>query len=106
MITVELKERSLSLLRLLTSSCIDVEAAELLLEGEMLDVLLDLQAVMLVGMEAEERGGEELINPDLAYERYRSNMPEFGDLQEERQYLLQPDYKHYMKQGMRLLSLS
>lgn len=101
-----LQERSLSLLRLLTNSYIDADVAKLLLDEEPLEILLDIQAVMVMGMAAAETGIEDLfVEPWGAYEKHRSIIPEIGDLQDEVEWMLQPDYKQYLQIGMRMLSL-
>lgn len=102
---VEMQDRSLSLLRLLTNSYIGKEAAELLLEGEELASVLDLQAVMILGMDAEEKGEEVSADPKITYDRIRRRMPTIGNHYDEVQYLLQPGYQQHLKTGMEVLAL-
>lgn len=99
-------DRSLSLLRLLTSSYIDEEAAELLLAGEPMDILLDIQTVMVIGMAATEAGREDVfVDPKGVYEKHRRIIPAIGDREDEVHWMLQPDYKSYLQSGMRVLFL-
>lgn len=99
-------DRSLSLLRLLTNSYIDEEAAELLLDGEPMDILLDIQAVMVIGMAATEAGREDVFaDPEGMYVKHRRILPVIGDREDEVQWMLQPGYKSYLRSGMHMLSL-
>ncbi len=103
--SAKLKDRGISLLRLITNSCIDKDAAELLLDGEPLETILDLQTVMLIGIVSEEREEDTLSNPEETYKRCRERTKVIGDYYEEIQYLLQPEYKYYLIRGMRVLGL-
>ena len=101
-----MRDRSLSLLRLLTNSYIDPDVAKLLLDEESMEILLDIQAVMVMGMAAVEIGREDIFaEPWDMYEKNRTIIPVLGDLQEEVEWMLQPDYKQYLQIGMRMLSL-
>ena len=101
-----IRDRSLSLLRLLTNSYIDTDVAKLLLDEESMEILLDIQAVMVMGMAAVEIGREDIFaEPWDMYEKNRTIIPVLGDLQEEVEWMLQPDYKQYLQIGMRMLSL-
>lgn len=101
-----MRDRSLSLLRLLTNSYIDPDVAKLLLDEESMEILLDIQAVMVMGMAAVEIGREDVFaEPWDMYEKHRTIIPLLGDLQEEVEWMLQPDYKQYLQIGMRMLSL-
>ena len=102
----QIPERSLSLLRLLTNYCIDKDAASILLDGEPMEVILDIQTVLLIGIVAEEHEEDALPDPQGTYERRRARTQVIGDYYEEIQYLLQPKYKHYLKKGMEVLWLS
>lgn len=105
-IGVNMRERSLSLLRLLVSAYVEADAAELLLSDEPMEILLDIQAVMVMGMGAMEIGREDIFaEPWTMYEKHRAIIPIMGDLNEEVQWMLQPDYKQYLQIGMRMLSL-
>lgn len=101
-----MRDRSLSLLRLLTNSYIDPDVAKLLLDEESMEILLDIQAVMVMGMAAVEIGREDVFaEPWDMYEKHRTIIPVLGDLQEEVEWMLQPYYKQYLQIGMRMLSL-
>ena len=101
-----IRDRSLSLLRLLTNSYIDTDVAKLLLDEESMEILLDIQAVMVMGMAAVETGREDIFaEPWDMYEKNRTIIPVLGDLQEEVEWMLQPYYKQYLQIGMRMLSL-
>ena len=101
-----MRDRSLSLLRLLTNSYIDPDVAKLLLDEESMEILLDIQAVMVMGMAAVEIGREDIFaEPWDMYEKHRTIIPVLGDLQEEVEWMLQPYYKQYLQIGMRILSL-
>lgn len=101
-----MRDRSLSLLRLLTNSYIDAEVAKLLLEEESMEILLDIQSVMVMGMAAVETGREDIfVEPWDMYEKHRTIIPLLGDLQEEIEWILQPEYKQYLRSGMCMLSL-
>ena len=101
-----MRDRSLSLLRLLTNSYIDPDVAKLLLDEESMEILLDIQAVMVMGMAAVEIGRKDIFaEPWDMYEKHRTIIPVLGDLQEEVEWMLQPDYKQYLQIGMRMLSL-
>lgn len=102
---VQIPERSLSLLRLLTNYYIDKDAASILLDGEPMEVILDIQTVLLIGIVAEEREEDTLPDPQGTYERCRARAQVIGDYYEEIQYLLQPQYKHHLKKGMEILWL-
>ena len=101
-----MRDRSLSLLRLLTNSYIDPDVAKLLLDEESMEILLDIQAVMVMGMAAVEIGREDIFAEQWdMYEKHRTIIPVLGDLQEEVEWMLQPDYKQYLQIWMRMLSL-
>lgn len=101
-----MRDRSLSLLRLLTNSYIDPDVAKLLLDEESMEILLDIQAVMVMGMAAVEIGREDIFAETWdMYEKHRTIIPVLGDLQEEVEWMLQPYYKQYLQIGMRMLSL-
>lgn len=103
---MNMRERSLSLLRLLTNAYVEADAAELLLSDEPMEILLDIQAVMVMGMAAVETGREDIFaEPWAMYEKHRTILPVVGDLSEEVQWMLQPDYKQFLQIGMRMLSL-
>ena len=78
----------------------------ILLDGEPMEVILDIQTVLLIGIVAEEREEDTLPDPQGTYERCRARTQVIGDYYEEIQYLLQPQYKHYLKKGMEILWLS
>ena len=84
----QIPERSLSLLRLLTNYYIDKDAASILLDGEPMEVILDIQTVLLIGIVAEEREEDTLPDPQGTYERCRARTQVIGDYYEEIQYLL------------------
>ena len=101
-----MRDRSLSLLRLLTNSYIDPDVAKLLLDEESMEILLDIQAVMVMGMAAVEIGREDIFAEQWDMdEKHRTIIPVLGDLQEEVEWMLQPDYKQYLQIWMRMLSL-
>lgn len=103
---IDMRERSLSLLRLLINFYIDQDVAKLLLEEEPIDILLDIQAVMVMGMIGAEIGREDVFSdPQSMYEKHRTIIPVMGDIQEEVEWMLQPEYKRYLQIGMRMLSL-
>lgn len=103
---MDMRERSLSLLRLLINSYIDQDVAKLLLEEEPIDILLDIQAVMVMGMIGAEVGREDVFSdPQRMYEKHRTIIPIMGDIQEEVEWMLQPEYKRYLQIGVRMLSL-
>lgn len=98
--------KGLSYLRFLTNRLIDEEVAEVLLENADLEKILDIQAVMIIGMEAIEQGKDAPFdNPETVYSRCRQKLPAFEDREEEIQYLLQPHYKQYLQAGMRVLTI-
>lgn len=99
--------RSLPYLRMLTNTLIDEEVAEVLLEDADLEKILDLQAVMIIGMEASEQGDyTPYENPGSVYEACRRKLPSFDDREEEIRYLLQPEYKQFLQAGMQALKLN
>lgn len=105
-IGMNMQDRSLSLLRLLTNSYIDADIAKLLLDEEPMEILLDIQAVMVMGMAAVDIGREDLFcKPREMYVKHRSTIPVIGNLSEEVQWMLQPEYKRYLQTGVRMLSL-
>ena len=79
----QIPERSLSLLRLLTNYCIDKDTASILLDGEPMEVILDIQTVLLIGIVAEEREEDALPDPQGTYERCRARTQVIGDYYEE-----------------------
>lgn len=98
--------RSLPYMRMLTNALIDEEVAEVLLENADMEKILDIQAVMIIGMEAIEQGNEAPCeDPAVVYGKCRRKLPAFDDRMEEIQYLLQPDYKEYLRLGMQVLLL-
>ena len=103
---MNMRERSLSLLRLLTCAYVEADAAELLLSDEPMEILLDIQAVMVMGMAAAECGREDIfLEPRHMYEKHRTILPVIGDINEEVQWMLQPGSKSYLESGMRMLAL-
>ena len=103
---MNMRERSLSLLRLLTSAYVEADAAELLLSDEPMEILLDIQAVMVMGMAAAECGREDIfLEPRHMYEKHQKILPVIGNINEEVQWMLQPGYKSYLESGMRMLAL-
>ena len=78
-----------------------------LLESTEVEKILDIQAVMIIGMEVIEKGVESPYqNPAAVYENRRRGIPVFDDREEEIRYLLQPEYKQFLQAGMQALNLS
>lgn len=99
--------RSLPYLRMLTNTLIDEEVAEVLLEDAGLEKILDIQTVMIIGMEASEQGEYTPYEcPGSVYETCRRKLPSFDDRQDEIQYLLQPEYKEFLRMGMKVLMIT
>lgn len=97
-------KRSLPYFRMLTNVLIDEEVAEVLLENTDLEKILDIHAVMIIGMEAAEQGKETPFEcPESVYEACRRKLPSFEDREEEIRYLLQPEYKAFLQTGMQVL---
>ena len=100
-------ERSLPYMRMLLNSLVDEEVALVLLESTEVEKILDIQAVMIIGMEVIEKGVESPCqNPVAVYEDRRRCIPVFDDREEEIRYLLQPEYKQFLQAGMQALNLS
>ena len=100
-------ERSLPYMRMLLNSLVDEEVALVLLESTEVEKILDIQAVMIIGMEVIEKGVESPCqNPAAVYENRRRGIPVFDDREEEIRYLLQPEYKQFLQAGMQALNLS
>lgn len=101
-----LNQKELSYLRFLTNRLIDEEVAGAMLEDTDLKMILDIQAVMIIGMEAMERGRDTpWEDPTAVYGKCRRKLPAFDEKLEEIRYLLQPGYKEYLRQGMQVLSI-
>ena len=99
-------ERSLPYMRMLLNSLVDEEVALVLLESTEVEKILDIQAVMIIGMEVIEKGVESPYqNPPAVYENRRRGIPVFDDSEEEIRYLLQPEYKQFLQAGMQALNL-
>ena len=102
-----INHKELSYLRFLTNRLIDEEVAGAMLANADLEIILDIQAVMIIGMEAAERGHETPYDcPESVYEACRRKLPSFDDREEEIQYLLQPEYKQFLQAGMQALKLN
>ena len=100
-------ERSLPYMRMLLNSLVDEEVALVLLESTEVEKNLDIQAVMIIGMEVIEKGVESPCqNPAAVYEDRRRCIPVFDDREEEIRYLLQPEYKQFLQAGMQALRLN
>ena len=54
----QMTERSLPYMRMLLNSLVDEEVALVLLESTEVEKILDIQAVMIIGMEVIEKGVE------------------------------------------------
>ena len=68
-----------------------------------MEKILDIQAVMIIGMEVIEKGVESPYqNPAAVYENRRRGIPVFDDREEEIRYLLQPEYKQFLQAGMEI----
>ena len=101
-----INQKELSYLRFLTNRLIDEEVAGEMLANADLEIILDIQAVMIIGMEVIEKGVESLYqNPAAVYENRRRGIPVFDDGEEEIRYLLQPEYKQFLQAGMQALNL-
>lgn len=99
-------ERSLPYMRMLLNSLVDEEVGLVLLESTEVEKILDIQAVMIIGMEVIEKGVESPYqNPAAVYENRRRGIPVFDDNEEEIRYLLQPEYKQFLQAGMQALNL-
>ena len=93
-------------MRMLLNSLVDEEVALVMLESTEVEKILDIQAVMIIGMEAAERGSVTPYDcPESVYEACRRKMPSFDDRDEEIRYLLQPEYKQFLQAGMQALNL-
>ena len=102
----QMTERSLPYMRMLLNSLVDEEVALVLLESTEVEKILDIQAVMIIGMEVIEKGVESLYqNPAAVYENRRRSILVFDDREEEIRYLLQPEYKQFLQAGMQALNL-
>lgn len=100
-------ERSLPYMRMLLNALADEEVALVLLESTEVEKILDIQAVMIIGMEAIENGRElPFEDPEAVYTKRRRGIPAFDDREEEIRYLLQPDYKEYLQAGMQALTIN
>ena len=100
-------ERSAPYIRMLLNPLIDEEVAQVLLESTEVEKILDIQAVMIIGMEVIENGMESSYqDPAAVYDDRRRYLPVFDDVEEEIQYLLQPEYKEYLQAGMHALTLN
>lgn len=100
-------ERSLPYMRMLLNSLVDEEVALVLLESTEVEKILDIQAVMIIGMEVIEKGVESpYLNPAAVYEDRRRCIPVFEDREEEIRYLLQPEYKQFLQAGMQAMRLN
>ena len=98
--------KGLSYLRFLVNRLVDEDVAGAMLESVDLETILDIQAVMIIGMEAIEKQMELSYQDPLAvYEERRRSLPVFEDREEEIQYLLQPEYKQFLQAGMKVLKL-
>ena len=103
----QMTERSLPYMRMLLNSLVDEEVALALLESTEVEKILDIQAVMIIGMGVIEKGVEfPYQNPAAVYENRRRGIPVFDDSEEEIRYLLQPEYKQFLQAGMQALNLS
>ena len=101
-----INQKELSYLRFLTNRLIDEEVAGEMLANADLEIILDIQAVMIIGMEVIEKGVESPCqNPAAVYENRRRGIPVFDDREEEIRYLLQPEYKQFLQAGMQALNL-
>lgn len=99
--------KGLSYLRFLTNRLVDAEVAGAMLENVDLEIILDIQAVMIIGMQVIENGMElSYQDPAAVYEERRRAIPVFNDREEEIRYLLQPEYKEYLQAGMHALTLN
>lgn len=99
--------KGLSYLRFLTNRLVDAEVAGAMLENVDLEIILDIQAVMIIGMQMIENGMElSCQDPAVVYEERRRAIPVFNDREEEIRYLLQPEYKEYLQAGMQALTLN
>lgn len=88
------------------NSLVDEEVALVLLESTEVEKILDIQAVMIIGMEVLEKGVESPYqNSAAVYENRRRGIPVFDDREEEIRYLLQPEYKQFLQAGMQALNL-
>lgn len=93
-------------MRMLLNSLVDEEVALVLLESTEVEKILDIQAVMIIGMGVIEKGVESPYqNPPAVYENRRRGIPVFDDSEEEIRYLLQPEYKQFLQAGMQALNL-
>ena len=93
-------------MRMLLNSLVDEEVPLVLLESTEVEKILDIQAVMIIGMEAAERGNVIPYDcPESVYEACRRKMPSFDDRDEEIRYLLQPEYKQFLQAGKQALIL-
>ena len=102
----QMTERSLPYMRMLLNSLVDEEVALVLLESTEVEKILDIQAVMIIGMEVIEKGAQRPSqNTGAAYENRRRGIPVFDDSEEEIRYLLQPEYKQFLQAGMQALNL-
>ena len=102
----QMTERNLPYMRMLLNSLVDEEVALVLLESTEVEKILDIQAVMIIGMEVIEKGVESPYqNPAAVYENRRRGIPVFDDGEEEIRYLLQPEYKQFLQAGMQALNL-
>ena len=80
--------------------------ADVLLENADIEKILDIQTVMIIGMEAAEQGKQAPYDsPESVYEACRRKLPSFDDREDEIRYLLQPDYKQFLQAGMHALRL-
>lgn len=101
-----INQKELSYLRFLINRLIDEDVAGAMLANADLEIILDIQAVMIIGMEAAERGNVTPYDcPESVYEACRRKMPSFDDRDEEIRYLLQPEYKQFLQAGMQALNL-
>ena len=67
-------------MRMLLNSLVDEEVALVLLESTEVEKILDIQAVMIIGMEVIEKGVESPYqNPEAVYENRRRGIPVFDD---------------------------
>lgn len=104
---LEIPVDCLPYLRLLTNEIMDKEAAEVILRSAGMEMIFHLQTILLLGMESSEK--DSIVpskNPVETFWKRRSSLPvDTDDREGELSHLLQPEYKTYLKLGMKALSI-
>ena len=105
--TEQILQRVRSCLKLLLNPFIDWDIARELLDTLDMETILALQVILIIGMEGMEHGDIAPAEDPMESFAFRIGMLPFNwdDPEQERIYLLQPDYQKYLRWGMHILGL-